>query len=158
MGWCPGWHSLDGHGAQGVAVAFPLAFLGLISNYGKKDKLGGWCNKMPRAQLLVKLWYSVEMAHQTTAVISCHPFLFPQSSSMGKTEMTVKSEERRKTTAFEILLCFPLPTLQILMCWRVLFSWLCQKVFSLNVFISTQLPRLSCTRLFCSSGSCHGIC
>lgn len=94
MGWCPGWHSLDGHGAQCVAVAFPLAFLGLISNYGKKDKLGGWCNKMPRAQLLVKLWYSVEMAHQTTAVISCNPFLFPQSSSMGKTEMTEKELSR----------------------------------------------------------------
>lgn len=79
-------------------MAFPLAFLGLILNYGKKDKLGSWCHRMPRAQLLVESRCSAEKVHQTTAVISCHPFLFPQSSgllsSMGKTEMTEKGLSR----------------------------------------------------------------
>ena len=80
------------------AGAFLLTFLRLISNYVKRDKLDGWCHKMPRAQLLVKSRCSMGMAHQTAVVISYHPFLFPQSagllSSMGKAEMTEKEVPR----------------------------------------------------------------
>jgi len=82
------------------AGAFLPAFLGLISNYMKREKLDGWCHKMPRAQLLVESWCSMEMAHQTTVIISYYPFFFPQSSgflsSIRKTEMTEKEVPRAR--------------------------------------------------------------
>lgn len=71
------------------AGAFLLTFLGSISNYVKRDKLDGWCRKMPRARLLVKSRCSTETAHQAT--VSYHTVPFLQSSgllsSMGKAAM-----------------------------------------------------------------------
>lgn len=95
-----------------LAWAFLLAFLGLISNYVTRDKLDGWCHKMPRAQLLVMLRCSMEKAHQTTVVTSYHPFsLFPKLRASAKHgegrndwERGAKSGERRKKNSFRVFI------------------------------------------------------
>lgn len=199
MGWCPGFHSLFTHSAQGIpmasrdlgwvqahqtlnlnpqvvwSVVWPdspaqlepfcwLSWLGFQIMWKGMNLMAG----ATRCQELSSWWsHNVQWKRLIRQLLWFHiiPFSFSKVKASVKHEEgrnewegSSKSEERRKNRALKFLFCFPLsctPNPRVLTCSILL---VCQKIFSPNVFISTQLPHLSYTSLFCSPGSSHGIC